>query len=537
MGGMTVHATLRQAAPAAPQFLGAALRRDEEADALAAALADLRHRASACCGAAASSDTGAAPEAIRRDQGASPARGRHRSKPTSRRFVLPEVTVVEPTVRSELADVLVTDGRIADVLPPRSGPYAGYDVLSDYRGSFVLPALTDMHSHLPPDNLLGLMDLFLLLFLTHGVTTIRDAGDTDGTSLPAYQQGMKESRFIGPRSFAAGPFVNKGPTRWTNTLQIRSPGDAQGIARELLRRGARCMKIYENLSVEDIAALERAAAEHGLMTLGHVPTKLGIEEARLADAQHFFGVAPPASLPRDHVLDRLCWWERVDDKRMEVVVRSAVEGRLANTPTLVVVERLLAAGPEGHIDDPSLDLLPRFFRDVIWHPQIGLPAYRRPDQARVQRLTAAQEKRLELVRRLYQAGATLRIGTDWQSFVVQGDALHREMKLFEQAGIPTAVVLRMATRDAALALGQQDLGTVRKGAIADLICCSADPTKDLSALRSMRAVCHQGAIYSAQTLWDELRERLRAYDRTFVRLGAAILARLAMWATARRFTG
>jgi len=95
----------------------------------------------------------------------------------------------------------------------------------------------------------------------------------------------------------------------------------------------------------------------------------------------------------------------------------------------------------------------------------------------------------------------------------------------------------MATRDAALALGQQDLGTVRKGAIADLLVCSGDPTRDLSALRSMRAVCHQGALFAAQSLWDELHDRLRALDRTFVRLSAGILARLSMWATARRFTG
>jgi hypothetical protein len=451
--------------------------------------------------------------------------------------VLPGVTVVEPTVRTEAADVVVADGRIADVLPPGSGPYADYEALADYRGGFVVPALVDMHTHLPPDNILGLIDLFLLLFLAHGVTTIRDAGDMDGTSLPAYLEGMAAGRFLGPRSFAAGPFVNKRPARWRNSLNVETPSDAEQIARELLRRGARCMKLYENLTVDEIAALERTAAAHGLCTLGHVPTKLGIEDARLADAQHFFGVPPPASLPRDHVLDRLICWEAVDERRMDAVVRAVVEGRLANTPTLVVTERLLAAGATGRLDDPSLALLPRFFREVIWHPRHGVPAYRGPDEARARRLAAAMEKKLELVRRLYRAGATLRVGTDFQSFVVPGHALHAEMKLFVQAGIPEAVVLRMATRDAALALGQKDLGTVRKGAIADFLVLTSDPTQDLSALQSLRAVCHDGAIYAAQSLRDEARDRVRSYDRTFVRLAAGIVARIAMWSMARRFTG
>src|SRR5262249_15198477 len=152
---------------------------------------------------------------------------------------------------------------------------------------------------------------------------------------------------------------------------------------------------------------------------------------------HFFGVPPPASLPRNHVLDRTMCWEAVDDARMEVVVRAAVENRLANTPTLVATERLVAAGPTGFCDDPSLKLLPRIFAEIIWHPRLGLPAYRDPDAKRIDRLRAALDKKLELVGRLHRAGGTLRIGTDFQSFAVPGWALHAEMRLFERAGIPT----------------------------------------------------------------------------------------------------
>ena len=516
------------------------VHRDEQemVDAVAAALAQVAS-ASMCCTGASSPAPGPTPVArpAAGQSSARPREGRHRSRPTSRRFVLPRVTIIEPTVRREVADVVVADGRIVDVLAPGSGPYEGYDLLELYRGCFVLPSLTDMHTHLPPHNVLNLIDLFLLLFLAHGITTIRDAADIDGTSLPEYRDGIDAGRFIGPRSFPAGPFLVKGRTRWTNTMQVDGPDDAERIARDLVRQGMRCMKLYENLKVDEIAALERAASHQGLITLGHVPTLLGIEEAKLADAQHFFGVAPPASLPRDHVLDRLIFWDAVDDKRIDTVVRSAVEGGLANTPTLVVTERLLAAGPRGFLDDPSLDLVPRFYRDVIWHPHHGLPAYRRPDEERIVRIKATMEKKFELVRRLYHAGATLRVGTDSQAYVVPGSALHTEMKLFEQAGIPTSVVLKMATRDAALALGQEDLGVIRKGAVADLLVCAADPTENLDALASMRAVAHRGALYCAEHLWDEIHDRLRAQNGTFMRLGAAALARLAMWSLARRFTG
>jgi len=530
-GARPISIHLRNAEPVHPDD-------DGMVNAIAAALAQIAN-ASMCC-------TGCATPAVRpppmdsvagqRSSGRR-SRGHHRSRPASRHFVLPHVTVIEPTVRREVADVIVSDGRIVDVLAPGSGPYPGYDVLDAYRGYFVLPALTDMHTHLAPDNVFDLIPHWLLIYLAHGITTIRDAADVDGTSLPEYRDGIATGRFIGPRSFPAGPFLVKGKTRWKNIKQVTGPGDADRIARELAGQGMRCMKLYENLTVDEIAALERAASNHGLITLGHVPTPLGIEEAKLADAQHFFGVAPPVSLPRDHVLDRLIFWDAVDDKRIDTVVRSAVENGLANTPTLVVTDRLLAAGPTGFLDDPSLDLLPSFYRDVVWHPRHGLPAYRWPDQARVDRIKATTEKKFNLVRRLYRAGAALRLGTDLQAYVVPGHALHREMKLFEQAGIPTPVVLRMATRDAALALGQQDLGVIRKGGVADLLVCAADPSENLGALGSMRAVAHRGALYSCDHLWGEIHDHVRAHNRTFMRLGAAALARLAMWSLARNFTG
>jgi hypothetical protein len=511
---------------------GSAIPPDEEADAVAAALLALQSRSSCCAAHPASSAAPPEHPGARASRG----RGQHRSRPVSRRFVLPEVTVVEPTVRREVADVLVADGRIADLLPPGSGPYQGYDRLDAYRGSFVTAGLIDMHGHLPPDNVLSLIERFLLLYLAHGITTVRDAGDPDGTALPASRDGLASGRLIGPRFYAAGPFITKGRPRWSNSLFVAGPEDAPRIARRLVDLGARCMKIYENLSVDEIAALERAAAEHGLVTLGHVPTPLGIEEAPLRDAQHFFGVPPPSSLPRDHVLDRTCHWDAVDEQRMEVVVRSAVEGGRANTPTLVVAERLLAAGPEGRLDEPSTRLLPRFFRDVVWHPRRGIPAYRNPSASRTERLRAALEKKLQLVNKLYRAGAALRVGTDIQPFVVPGISLHQEMRLFERAGVPVEVILRMATRDAAIALGRDDLGAPRRGATADLLVCSADPTRDLAALSSIRAVVREGALFASEHLRAELDEDLARRDRGFARVSSAVLSRLAMGRAARNFT-
>jgi hypothetical protein len=501
--------------------------------AIAAALCDLRRAARCCCGVAGAPivDQRGAP-AVATVGGArrrSRSRARHRALPVSRRFVLPAVHLIEPAQGREVVDLIIADGRIADAVAPGSTLPAGHDVLDAYRGWYVLPALIDMHGHLPPDNVLRLTGLFLLLHLAHGVTTVRDAGDIDGTGVPAARHGIADGRFLGPRIIESGPFVTRGVPRWPNSIVLGD--DLAGIAAGIRASGARCVKLYEYLTVPDITELERQAAEHGLLTLGHVPVTLGIDEAPLRDAQHFFGVPPPGSLPREHIIERMLHWDAVDDARMDAVIRSMCATGRANTPTLVAEVTSSGAGAE------HAGWLPSFYSEIVWHPRHGLPAYRNPEPHRDDRVRRARAKKLELTGRLFRAGAPLRLGTDIQQpFVVPGASLHREMELFVEAGVPLTEVWRLATREAALALGEPELGTTRTGAQAELLVCERDPTADLAALHTLGAVVHRGALLRRADLIDEARGDVAARNTGFARISAAVLARIVMWDLARRFT-
>jgi hypothetical protein len=209
---------------------------------------------------------------------------------------------------------------------------------------------------------------------------------------------------------------------------------------------------------------------------------------------------------------------------------------IANTPTLVLTDRLCGAGIDG-VAHPSAALLPSFFRDVVWNPKIGLPAYRNPSRARVERLRHALDVKLVLLGRLHREGARLHLGTDVQQpFVVPGAALHDEMRLFVRAGIPARDVLRMATRDAAVALGWSELGTVRRGSPADLIVCARDPSDDIEALGTMRAVVREGNLFEVAALRAAAASEVARRDRVFSRVASDVLARLSMRRLASAFT-
>jgi imidazolonepropionase-like amidohydrolase len=73
---------------------------------------------------------------------------------------------------------------------------------------------------------------------------------------------------------------------------------------------------------------------------------------------------------------------------------------------------------------------------------------------------------------------------------------HRELELYQRAGMTPAEILKRATFDVARYLGQdQRLGSIEKGKLADFFLIPGDPTKDLKAIKRIRMVVKDGAVY------------------------------------------
>jgi len=183
------------------------------------------------------------------------------------------VTIVRPGIGQEAyRTIRVADGRIVAIHESvnSEGPYAKM---------FVTPGLIDMHAHLPPDNLLKLIPYFSLLYLSHGVTTLRIAGDLDGTATPVVREAFAKGTFAVPRVYSCDRFVTAGKPRWKNSIVVNSPDDAPAVIQELIDDRADCMKLYENLTIPMIRSLVSEARKAGLPVIGHVPTQLRYEDA------------------------------------------------------------------------------------------------------------------------------------------------------------------------------------------------------------------------------------------------------------------
>lgn len=457
----------------------------------------------------------------------------------SGRYVLPAVHLCDPGQKPTApVDLLVDDERIARIAPAGTiEPDA--EVVEALRGHVVAPALADLHVHMPSATALKLSPLFLLLTLRHGIVRVRDAGDPDGSATPAALALVRSGALPGPDILYAYAFVGDGRARWGNTLRYTECGDAPAIVARLREAGASWVKAYENLDTPRIAALVRAASDAGLQVMGHVPTNLSIEDARLPDAQHGFGVPDPTTLRRDHVLNRAIDWQSVTPERIKRVVDACVEHGLAMTPTLSTSRNLLRlADWRNQRSVPDVRLLPRVYPEVIWHPAHGLPAYRDISPDEFDRARDAWERKLALVAALADAGVSLRLGTDTQQpFVVPGAALHAELASFADAGIDRARAWAWASCDAARVLGVDDAGRLAEGQRADLVISPTAPLADGWSPRAISATICNGACVMRGDLDAAIDQELARFEGVMADHLSRWLARFALNRTARRFVG
>lgn len=406
------------------------------------------------------------------------------------------VTVIEPgRGRTEGRRIVVAGGAIGSV-------EAAQNEANPWSGLYVTPGLNDLHVHFPPATLGGQTELFALLFLAHGVTGVRDAGDVDGRATEPARQGVASGAFPGPRIRACGFFVDGEPRLWSNTIEARNADEGRRAVELVASSGYDCVKAYNELDAPTVAAIREAAHARGLPVIGHVPHRVEYAEARYDDVQHLTGVPPRTrgdALRFPFVLAR---WLDLDDARLAAVIEASLRDGIANTPTLVTIDRMLAARDyESARREADVQLLPSFYRDVVWNPREGISTVSQlgPDDFAMVERAFAEMKRTVLA--MHRAGVRLHSGSDTLvSFVVPGAALHRELRIFVDAGLTPEEALAISMRESASALAVPGLGEIRAGAPAELLVFREDPTRSLDALGSLAAVIRDGRLYTRESL-------------------------------------
>ncbi len=416
--------------------------------------------------------------------------------PLPDRLVIDNARIVDVRagrIRNENA-VVVEGGRITQLLPPDAPRPDGARRI-DAGGQTLLPGLWDMHTHL------SLMDG--PLNMANGVTTVRDLAN-DHDELLRIIDLFETGRAVGPAVLRAGIIDGDGEFAGPTPARI---SDAAGAARWIdfyADEGYQQIKIYSSVPVPLVADMAARARERGLRVSGHIPAGMWAEDAVRAgydEIQHinmvFLNFYKDVTETRNpdrfiKVAERGADLD-VDSEEFRDFVALLRANDVAVDPTVAIFFDMFTQVPgEPKLTQAAIHAsLPSQVARQSLKGGLAVPPGER------ERYAASARRMLDVIAALHAADVQLLAGTD----ALAGFALHSEMNLYADAGIPPMDVLGIATLESARVMGaDNEVGAVEPGLRADLILVDGRPDKDMSQIRRVTWVMRDGVAYDPAVL-------------------------------------
>jgi hypothetical protein len=195
------------------------------------------------------------------------------------------VTVIPMDRERTLEDqtVIVRAGRIDAMGPAAALPVPADATRVDGRGRYLVPALAEMHAHIPPGDASDAdIDRVLTLFAVNGIGTIR--GMLGAPKHLPLRERANRGEILSPWIYTSGPSFN-GSSAPSAAVAVQMVKDQKAAGYDFL-------KIHPGVRRDVFDALAAAADAAGIRFAGHVPLEVGLAralEARYATIDHVDG--------------------------------------------------------------------------------------------------------------------------------------------------------------------------------------------------------------------------------------------------------
>jgi imidazolonepropionase-like amidohydrolase len=387
------------------------------------------------------------------------------------------IDCVEPRPRPDTA-VLIEDGRIREIFEAGTAPSVGDAEEVDLRGAYLLPGLWDVHVH--PDyyavDAMPLAEQVTLFghrlqsaLLDSGIVGFRCAGSHSYMDV-AWKRAFESGQYLGPRLFAAGHFITTTGGHFLTSghaLEVDGPYGFVHAIREQIKNGVDHIKL--NLSG---GIMGPAWDLHRHSFLLDEELKAAFDICKLREFKVMAHATNPAA------------------------VKAAI--------------RLGAHSIEhGYIlDDECIEL---FLKHDVWYVPTLSISHLTPNQSTNDweqrwvknrnlahslccRADAAADVHRDGFLKALRAGVKMALGSDIRPLK---DAALLELGLWVRDGAtPWQALVASARNGPAICGLGDDLGTIEKGKIADLIVVSGNPLEDINNVRLLQMVLKDGRIVS-----------------------------------------
>lgn len=411
--------------------------------------------------------------------------------------------------------VIFSEDKITYVGPVKALP-ANYRTI-DGSDKFLIPGLWDFHVHLTYES--DLTPVMPGLFLSYGITSVRDTGGLLSNIIPVVKE-MQKPDAIAPRVFFAGPLLDgsdvvyDGKSRPEIGIQNTSKQQARANIEALKAAGASFIKIYELVSEEIFYEMVAVARSLNMPIDSHVPLSMrasvagpevdSIEHLRNIEldcathaealhAQRLLALENPDGLPGYEVRAGLHNAQRIqainayDDDRCTAVLAKLT--KTLQVPTLRL-NAMSTIQPYSRADWP--EALSRVPLSTQQRWQKLIDATGEEEEHYIQ----FADWSLFLTKKMFQQGVPIGAGTDTPiRLSVPGYSLHSELEMLVLAGLTPLQAIGAATIEPAKYFSiENEMGQIAVGMKADLVLLDHDPMESITNTKSISQVITKGKV-------------------------------------------
>lgn len=380
--------------------------------------------------------------------------------------------------------VVVRAGRIVSIGPNGKTAVPSEAVRVDGAGKFLMPALTEMHAHIPggqaPD---AAIERVLFLYAANGIGTIRGMlGDPRHLK---YRARAAAGEIVSPRIYTSGPSLN-GNTVPTKEAAIEAVTTQKAAGYDLL-------KIHPGVPRAAYDALAAKAHELKIDFAGHVPAEVGVLhalETRYRSIDHLDGYIEAMS--KSTVPSQFFGLNLVgeaDESRLADLVQKTKAAGTWQVPTQILFDNLMT-------EESPESLRGRAEMKYVQNPK-QLDAWVEEKKKFLQVPAGDRQKflalRRKLIKALYDAGVPFGLGSDApQIWNVPGFSAHRELSSLVAAGLTPYQALRTGTVNVGAYFSDAATGTIADGKRADLVLLDANPLEKIENSSTIAGVMLNG---------------------------------------------
>lgn len=344
----------------------------------------------------------------------------------------------------------------------------------DMNGKTIMPGIVDVHWHGPQgqNEIIPQQNWKNLTSLSFGVTTIHDPSN-DTSEIFAASEMEKAGKIVGPRIFSTGMILYGAKANIF--AAVNNLDDARRHVRRMKAAGAFSVKSYNQPRRDQRQQILEAAREEHMevfpeggslfqhnMTMiidGHTGIEHSIPVANIYDdvkqlwSQSNVGYTPTLIVGYGGIFGENYWYQHTEVWKHPILSKWV--------PPSVLIPRSVRRGMAPEAD------------------------YNHFNNARV-----ATE--------LAKLGVEVHIGAHGQR---EGLGAHWEMWMLAQGGMKPMDILKAATISGARYLGMEEqIGSIKKGKLADLVILDVNPLKDIYQSDKVHAVMINGRLFDAKTL-------------------------------------